>query len=194
MNRAMRFIKIRSLSLAVVIGLAVVFLSLDLWGTESVLAQEPQKQTLTGPPNLELAPRMQPLPQIVHVVVFTDPANHAVLDLAGNSIGEGVHLGEVRCKGDNCNHKTQLDLLVGSERIGYEFQFKTLLTLDIEGRRSVVAGIGTISGPQKERFSFTATFEDNRDGTVSVTYIASRPDASFIIPSSPGTFGIFSKP
>ncbi len=194
MNRAMRFIKIQSLSLAVVIGLGAVFLSLDLLGTTAtVLAQEPQEQALTAPPNLE--PRMQPLPQIVHVVVFTDPANHVVQDLAGNSIGEGVHIGEVRCKGDNCNHKTQLDLLVGSERIGYEYQFKTLLMLDPEGRRSVVTGIGSLySGPQKERFSFTATFEDNGDGTVFVTYIASRPDASFIIPSSPGTFGIFSKP
>ncbi|HEX6383761.1 MAG TPA: hypothetical protein VF177_03725 [Anaerolineae bacterium] len=194
MNRAMRFIKIQSLSLAVVIGLAAVFLSLELLGmTSAVLAQEPQEQELTGYVNLE--PGMQPLPQIRHIVVFTDPSLHVVLDLAGNAIGEGVHIGAVSCRGDNCNKKTQLDLLVGSDRVGYEYQFKTLLALDPEERRSVVAGTGTIySGRQKARFLFTATFQDNRDGTVSVTYVASRPDASFLIPMSPGTFEITSRP
>lgn len=194
MNRAMRLKKIQSISLTVVIGLAALFFSLELLGaTAAVLAQEPEEQELTGPLSLET--RMQPLPQIFHGVVFTDPSLHSVLDLNGNILGEGVHIGEVRCRGDNCNHKTQLDLIVGSKRIGYEYQFKTLNLLDPDGKRSVVAGVGTIySGSQKERFSFTATFEDNRDGTVSVIYNASRPDASFLIPSSPGTFEIISRP
>ena len=39
---------------------------------------------------------------------------------------------------------------------------------------------------KKSGFLFTATFQDNQDGTVSVRYEASRPDASFIIPQAPG--------
>ncbi len=188
----MSFVKIRSLSLAVIIGVCALFISLNLLVmTSTVLAQE---QASTEHVNLE--PMMQPpAPQIVHVVVFTDPAVHVVQDLAGNAIGDGVHLGDVQCRGDNCNRKTQLDLLIGSDRVGYEYRFKTLKALDPEARRSIVAGTGTMySGAQKVRFSFTATFEDNGDGTVAVTYFASRQDASFRIPASPGRFEIMNQP
>lgn len=41
--------------------------------------------------------------------------------------------------------------------------------------------------PNKERFIFTATFLNNRDGTLWVRYEASRPEASFIIPKAAGT-------
>ena len=55
----------------------------------------------------------------------------------------------------------------------------------------LVGGKGTVSNDgQKERFLFTATFENNRDGTVAVRYEASRPDASFVIPRVPGRFEI----
>ena len=191
----MKFTKIGSLLFVVVIGLAAAFGYLWLLGTTAaVLAQEPQEQALTGPVNLE--PGMQqPVPQIIHIIAFTDPAVHVVQDLAGNAIGEGVHLGEARCRGDKCHKKIQLDLLVGSGQVMYEYQFKALQALDSEARRSVVAGTGTIyRGPQRARFLFTATFEDNGDGTVSVTYVATRPDASFRIPSLPGAFVISSRP
>lgn len=195
MNRGTRFIKMQSLSLAVVIGLAAVFLSLELLGmTSAALAQEPQEHELIG--HLFQEPGVQPVPQIAHSVFFTDPALHTVRDLAGKVVGQGVHTGEVRCRGDNCNKKIQLDLHVGSDRVGYEFHFKTLEALDPEERRSVVAGTGTIykSSFERARFLFTATFEDNRDGTVSVTYVAPRPDASFTIPALPGIFEIISRP
>jgi hypothetical protein len=65
----------------------------------------------------------------------------------------------------------------------YQYKFKTWQAHDLDARRLVVAGSGTIlNGDQKERFLFTATIQDNRDGTLAVTYVASRPDASFIIP------------
>jgi hypothetical protein len=144
---------------------------------------------------VNLEPMMQPLPQIGHYVVLTDPALHVVQDLGGIAIGEGQHTGEVWCRENNCNKKTRLDLLVGPDRVGYEYQFKSLQALDPEARRSVVAGTGTAyMGRERVSFLFTATFEDNRDGTIKVTYVASRPEASFIIPRSPGIFGIASRP
>lgn len=191
----MKFTKIGALLFVVVTGLVAGFSSLWLLGTTTaVLAQEPQAQVLTEPVSLE--PWMQqPAPQIIHIIAFTDPAVHVVQDLAGNAIGEGVHLGEAKCRGDNCNKKIQLDLQGVSGRVMYEYQFKALQALDSEARRSVVAGTGTIyQGSQRARFLFTATFEDNGDGTVSVTYVAARPDASFRIPNLPGAFVVSSRP
>lgn len=187
MNRVIRAIKMPSLSPAVVKGLAAVFILAALLGVASTaLAQE---QGLIGHLNL------QPLPPVgAHLVVFTDPVAHPVVDREGNVL-QGVHTGEVRCLGDNCNKKTQLDLLVGSDRVVYEYQFKSLQALDSEARRSVVVGRGTMDdGLQRAKFLFTATFEDNGDGTVEVTYEASRPDASFRIPTSPGIFAIIGQP
>lgn len=194
MSRNMGFKRIRFLSLAVVIGLAALCLALELlWGNSVVLAHESQEQERAE--YFNLVPEIQAPPQVVHTIYYTDPGFHVVLNLAGNPVGEGVHVGEVSCRDENCNKKTQLELLVGSERISFEYQFKTLQALDPEARRSVVAGRGTLhNGVRRERFLFTATFEDNRDGTVSVTYVASRPDASFIIPGLPGRFEITSRP
>lgn len=192
MKKTMRFVRILPLSLMVIITLAAVSLSLDLLGTSSaVLAQELREQEPGGPVNLEPRMQQQP-PQLVTVLVFTDPAAHVVEDLAGNAIGQGVHIGESRCRGDNCNKKTKLDLLIGSDRVEFQYQFKTLQAIDPEARRLVVSGRGTISSdPRKETFLFTATIQDNMDGTMKVTYVSSRPDASFLIPKSPGTFDIF---
>jgi hypothetical protein len=69
-----------------------------------------------------------------------------------------------------------------------------ILALDPEEESVVVKGRGEISGRgQKERFSFTATFRNNGDGTVFVAYVASAPDASFTISSAPGSFDISSR-
>jgi len=76
----------------------------------------------------------------------------------------------------------------------YEYKFGTRLALNAEEQVVVVEGRGAISGGgEKERFSFTATFRNNGDGTVFVAYAASRPDASFIIASAPGSFDISDK-
>ncbi len=187
----MRFIKIWSYFLAVMGGLAAVLISIGLLGLSPALAHEGE---LSGPVR-QAAPEQPPPVNIVSVVVFTDPAIIDVEDLSGEVIGEGVHLGEVRCNGDKCSQKTQLQFTpFFTDPAVYEYKFTTRQALDPEAERVVVAGKGTISSNgQKERFLFTATFENNRDGTVSVTYVASRPDASFMIPKSPGTFAIFSR-
>lgn len=192
MDISKRFIKVQFLSLTLFIGLAAVFILLGLLGSTSVVLAKGQELTVAA--NLES--RMQPLLQLSHSVVFTDPAVIKVQDLFGN-VGEGIHTGEVRCTGgDNCNKKTQLQFTSSFTDVGVlSYQFKTLQALDPERRRSVVAGTGTIyNNGQRERFLFTATFDDNRDGTIAVTYVASRPDASFMIPRSPGTFWITSRP
>ena len=124
-------------------------------------------------------------------MVFTDLLDIEITDLSGNVVGEGQHEGKVRCSGNsNCSQATQLQL----NGIEYEYKFKARQALDPDERRAVVEGTGTIvRDDKKERFLFTATFEDNRDGTVRVRYEASRPDASFRVPKSPGTFGIYSR-
>jgi hypothetical protein len=185
---SMVLIKLRSLLLAGVIGLAAVFILLGLLGgTSVVLAKE---QDLTGRANLAQMAQAPSQEFALVATVYFSPAPTLVTDLAGNVIGLGGHTGEVRCWA-TCNKKTQLDLLAD----GYEYQFKTLQALDPEARRMVVAGKGTIySDHQKATFLFTATFEDNGDGTVAVTYVASSPDASFVIPKAPGTFEIASRP
>lgn len=117
-----------------------------------------------------------------------------VTDLVRNPVGEGIHTGAVKCKNGHCNKKTQLDLDLGGSTTDFvtlEYKFHALQAVDVEARRAVVSGSGTITSPgQKERFSFYATFQDNGDGTVNVRYDASRPDASFIIPGSPGSVEI----
>jgi hypothetical protein len=190
----MRFIKIQSILLALVIGLGGLFVSLGLLAmTSPVLAQGAE---LEGTVPVSQAPVPE---DIIIIVVFTDPLSIPITDLSGNIIGEGVHSGKVRCISNTCNQKTELIFTIPLTDpwpyAEYEYKFKTRMAVDPEAARAVVAGIGTISGRgQRERFTFTATFQDNRDGTVSVTYVASRPDASFIIPRSPGTFTIDSRP
>lgn len=190
----MNVVKIKSLLLAVFIGIAAVFSLLGLF-TSPVLAQG---QESTWYANLRsrllvqsaqesdgFAPlRMLPNYTLPEVSLTTEATLLTVLDLAGNPIGEGVHGGDLKCIRDNCNKRIRLT--VGE--IEFEYQFKTLQAFDAEEMRAVVAGTGTIdNGRQKERFSFIATFQDNGDGTVTIRYEASRPDASFIIQRAPGT-------
>lgn len=193
----MASIKMRPLLLAVIIGLGAVFVSIGVLGMSPALAGELE---VTG--SASLAPRQQAQPYefFAFGVVFTDPAIVQITDLSGNVVGEGVHVGSVKCNRDNCSKTTQLDFTIWfadprPNESEYEYKFKTLQALDPEEERVVVAGTGTISSrDQQERFRFTATFQNNRDGTVSVTYVASRPDASFVIPKTLGTFTIYSKP
>ena len=179
--------KLRFLLLAVTTGFAAVLIWMVLIEVSSALALEGAG---TSPVRLDRAAQQQPPHEdFIVTVVFTDPASIEIKDLSGSVIGEGEHVGEVRCNFSNCNQKTQLSLTSQLTSAEYEYRFTTRQALDPEARILVVAGSGKISnGNQKERFQFTATFHDNGDGTVSARYEASRPDASFIIPSSRGSF------
>ena len=119
-------------------------------------------------------------PEIIDItIIFTDARNIDIRDLSGNVIGKGEHGGMVRCVTDRCSQKTSLSLTGGAE---YEYRFTSLQALDPAAGRAVVGGEGKITTQgQKERFQFTAIFQDNRDGTLTVIYSASRPDASFIV-------------
>jgi hypothetical protein len=160
------------LLLAVSIGLAVVFI-------------------LFGP--LGLTGTAQAAPGMI-LVTFTDTAPIQYTDLSGNLIGEGVHVGELRCVGDNCNQKIEFEpVSPGSttEPLVYEYKFKSRVAFNPAAETVVVEGTGTISGAgPKIRFSFTGVFQNNWDGTVQVRYDASTPEASFIFPAAPGTFSI----
>jgi hypothetical protein len=174
--------KLWSFLLTVIIGLAAALISPGILGIMTpALAQEPE---------LEInVPVAQPVGNLIAVVVFTDPAIIDIQDLQGVGIGQGTHVGRLRCN-NKCSQKTQLQL----NGVTYEYQFKTRQLVDPGERRIIAAGTGTIkSNGQRERFLFTATFQDNRDGTVWVRYETSGPDASFIIPNAPGTFTIFSR-
>ena len=186
----MRFIKIHSLVLAMAVGLAGLFITLGLLATtSSVLAEGAELEGI-----VPMSQALAPGDNNIITVIFTDPLNIPITDLSGNFIGEGIHIGDVRCKSNKCNRNTELQFTIPLTDPVYTYKFTTRQAFDPEAGRAVVAGTGTISSRgQKERFSFTATFEDNRDGTVSVTYVASRPDASFIVPRSPGTFTIMSR-
>lgn len=189
----MRLLRILRLSLATGIAVLSAAVLLGLSGLASpALAQELAVET-TGRESPALSAQA-PADKITFSVVFTDPASVAIFDLSGNALGEGTHVGAVRCHAGNCNMKTRLQL-TNPPSAEYEYRFTSQLALDPGFERALVAGVGTLtSGNQKERFSFTATFQNNRDGTVSVTYAASRPDASFAIPAAPGTFAISSRP
>jgi hypothetical protein len=133
-------------------------------------------------------------PDIIHVT-FTDTSPTPYTDL-GNVPGTGVHVGELLCLGDICNQKIEFEpvsLQTSTDTVVYEYKFKSRQAFDPEAERVVVAGTGTIlnNGP-KIRFSFTGVFQNNGDGTVQVTYIASAPEASFSFPAAPGTFSILS--
>jgi hypothetical protein len=174
-------IKIHSFLLAVIMGLAAMFISLGLLGLASpALAQEPEAEL-----NVPVA-QATPDVNVSFTVFFTDPGfNIQITDLAGNPVGEGEHGGQVRCNRNNCSQATQLQL----NGITYEYKFKTRQDVDPIARRVIVSGKGTLfTNGRSERFEFVAIFQDNQDGTVTVRYEASRPDASFIIPRSPGRF------
>ena len=162
---------------------SVLFLAVSIGFTVVVILIGPLGMTTT----VQAAP-------IKILVTFTDISPIQYTDLNGNVIGEGVHVGKLRCVGDNCNQKIEFEPVSPeptTETVVYEYKFKSREAFDPVARRVVVSGTGTIlSGGLKIGFSFTGILQDNRDGTVQVTYVASTPDASFIIPSAPGTFGI----
>jgi hypothetical protein len=168
-------------------GCAAFVIAVGLLGTTSTALA--QAQRLTG------ITQLAPADEFVLLVVFADPAPTEVTDLSGNVIGEAEHLGVVRCNGSHCNQKTQLQLLSPAPPTLVEYRFKDRVALDPVAERAVVAGTGVIASDSgKEKFAFTATFQNNGDGTVSVTYEASRPDASFILSNAPGTFTLFTRP
>jgi hypothetical protein len=183
--------KLRSFLLAVAMGVVAVVILIDLLEISPALALE---RVETEP--MYLDPPAQPPPpnddNLQFIAFFTDELTIQITDLSGNVVGEGVHGGELRCNRDNCSQKTYLSFGVSlTEPTVFEYKFTTGQVLDSVEERAVVGGTGTISSRgQKERFSFIATFQNNRDGTVSVRYEASRPDASFIIPEAPGRFVI----
>ena len=128
------------------------------------------------------------------IVDFSDSAIVDVLDQSGNGIGQGEHTGTVRCYDGNCGQKTELQMSSDPDTT-YTYKFKDLLALDPTAERAVVGGTGVISNASgKEKFAFSAVFENNGDGSLRVTYFASRPDASFVIPNAPGTFTLVDRP
>lgn len=138
---------------------------------------------------------VQAAPDIV-LVTFKDTSPIEYMDLSGNVIGEGTHVGELRCVGDSCNQKIEFEPISPqetTESVVYVYKFKSREAFDPTAERVVVSGTGTVfNGGPKIRFSFTGVLQNNGDGTVQVTYIASTPDASFIFPAAPGTFSIMS--
>jgi hypothetical protein len=180
-----------SFVLALVMGLVTLLIAFGQMEMSRTVALA---RTETG--RATWSPSAQPPPpdddDLMFFAYFPDEDSIQVTDLAGNIIGEGTHGGEVKCNGNTCSHKTDLvfDWMVASPiPLHLEYRFTTRQAFDPEEERAVVAGLGTLSNNgQKQGFSFTATFQNNWDGTVSVTYSASRPDASFIIPRAPGEF------
>jgi len=188
-------------------GLATVFISVGMLETSTALAQAPAETTETI-----IQSRLREIKFLAdydHALLiqttlpFTDWAcsdpfcgylekiQVPITNLAGNIVGEGVHDGEVRCVGTDCSQTIRLQITTaispGLTGNTYQYGFMRNQIIDPDERRAVVTGEGTISSEgQTERFEFTATFQDNRDGTVAVRYEASRPDASFVIARSPG--------
>lgn len=168
---------------AAVVGIATVLVLVGLADVSSALAQ-----TRTGNFSAQRKHLSPPAPFDI-TIYFTDPNDIYIADLTGNILGVGIHRGEVRCNRiSSCNQKTQLYFTIPATiNTTFEYKFTTLEGDDPDERRVVVSGWGTLSKDgRKERFLFTATFQDNRDGTIMAIYDASRPDASFIIPNSPG--------
>lgn len=164
--------------LATFLGLAAVFILTGLLGVMPAQAQPPPKE-----PSYE--------------VVFTEAVPSLIRDLSGVVVGEGTQLGKLMCNTSNCSQKVEVEVYSGgyyTNLLSIEYKFATRLAHNPDERTVVADGTGSISFDRmKERFGFTATFQDNRDGTVTATYAASRPDASFII-TSPGSFTIESRP
>lgn len=164
-----------ALLLTVVVGTATALVLVGFAGMSPALAKPPPPPPASDP--------------WVVVVVYTDPVGVSITDLVGNVLGEGVHEGGIRCyQNSNCNGQTELYFTNPSTNNSYEYKAATLLTIDPEEQRAIVTGTGILykDGRKEGRFSYSATIEDNRDGTIKVTYISSNPGASFIIPNSPG--------
>lgn len=191
----MRFAKIRILLSAIFIALVAVFGVVWLLGsTATALAQG---QELEGMQSL-----VQPPPpnddDLLFIAFFTEELEIEITDLAGNIVGEGVHSGRLRCNRDNCSQKTAIKMTVVFTDPAVsmvEYKFSTRQALHPEEERAVVAGVGTLvnDAGKKAKFSFSATVQNNRDGTLYVAYVASRPEASLIVPRSAGTMEIRSR-
>ena len=193
----MIFRKILLIVLAVIIAFAALFTMLDVFGKAAPAAASGQERAAARAeePAQRAKPTADPILDVA-VVTTGDIENLVqITDLSGAILGEGLHIGRVKCTGDNCSQRMTIELIEliepGYEGKSYEYKFSSRLAISEEDRRVVVGGVGTLtSGQQKERFTFTATFEDNRDGSFASTYVGSRPDVSFIIPRTRGSFVI----
>ena len=124
------------------------------------------------------------------IIDFPNPGVVDVQDLSGNGVGQGKHTGTVRCYDGNCGQKAELRLTSAT----IKYKFKDLLVLDQISERAVVTGTGVISDENgKAKFAFTATFQKVGGDAVTVSYVASRPDASFTL-TAPGTFTPVARP
>lgn len=196
----MQLMKARSIGLAVVMSLAAVFIMHVVLGEAAPGVTQGVEASMAGPVSPLMAAQSQSGCDdcVFFTVGFTGTADTEITDLSGNLLGLGEHSGEVRCNSSrNCNKSTELYFTYPLTDscpwcdTEYEYKFGSRLMLDPVAERAIVAGTGTASNRnQKESFTFSATIENNRDGTVSVTYVASQPDASFVIPRAPGTFTI----
>lgn len=179
--------------LALIVGLSAAALWIGLLGIAPARAEQGatvgdlRQPPPPPPPNDD---------DLQFIAFFTDELPVQISDLSGNIVAEGRHSGEARCSRSSCNHKAEMVLLQsGSYPTPYqiEYRFTDRLALDPEASRAILAGTGTVgSDGQKLRFRFTATIQDNRDGSLTVRYEASVPDASFIV-SSRGSMSIFSR-
>jgi len=182
----MQLLKIRTILLAVVISLAVLVATFSVLGAAPALAQ--------GSEPSSLAPYSQAQSDDDNWsfgVYFTDPVSIGISDLSGNLLGEGELVGEARCSGANCSQTTRLTYTgpYFTDTIVIEYNFSFLRSVNAEEEHVVVDGMGTINRlGQSERFSFRATFRNNGDGKIYARYDASLPEASVILPSTPGTF------
>lgn len=182
----MRFTHLRFIILAALLGLGMMLTLSGVLRSSPVLALDAEGIDV-APLDMPAKPP-PPKDDWIILVVFADPVTVPVLDLSGEVVGEGVHLGRARCHSTNCNQKIELELTIPlTTYYSIEYRFTTRQAFDPSERRVVMSGEGTLTNDgQKERFTFFGTFTDNRDGTLSAIYQASRPDASFIVPRSPG--------
>ena len=104
--------KLRSLLLAVAMGLAAMLISIGLLEMSPALAREG-----AGSEPVRLERLAQPPPsddsKLLFIAFFTDDLAIQITDLSGNNpIGEGAHGGEVRCNRNNCSQKTAIDFTI----------------------------------------------------------------------------------
>ena len=127
---------------------------------------------------------------------FTETLPVQILDLSGNAVAEGTHLGQVSCNRSKCSHKIDVELsysVVLSVPYNIEYRFTDRQSIDPENWRAVIEGTGTAGdNGQKQKFRFSATFLNNPNGTVTARYEASIPEFSFVI-TSPGSMQFSSR-
>jgi hypothetical protein len=178
--------KIKLLLLPVVLSFAGVLLLLGLITASSAFAHEQEGATFS----VQLAP--EPVTQVSFTLTPTkNTVSVTMTSLTGEPIGTGTQEGKVRCHGDNCNQKINISYIPLSSYVTgtlyIEYKFTSSQFSDPVAKRLVVDCTGSISeGGPKQRFSCTASFSDNGDGTITAIYAASREDASLIVPNYPG--------